>query len=123
MKHLDEFVKVKIPIKWLVVLWHFWNDQSAREAFFSRYVQFSAGYREKARDMMTYYQEFSSVHKVLESVNINPLDLNEFTVKLNEEYSAEITSDGIKVGCTTFPFDTFDKLKEAVKDFKKSKKT
>jgi hypothetical protein len=36
-------------------------------------------------------------------------------VTLNEEYDAEVTAEGITVGCQTFTFEAFDKLAEAVK--------
>lgn len=35
------------------------------------------------------------------------------TVVLNSEYTAEVTEDGIKVGCQTFPLDIVDRLVEA----------
>lgn len=35
-------------------------------------------------------------------------------VKLNEEYSAEVTKNGITVGCQTFSFEVFDELALAV---------
>lgn len=37
------------------------------------------------------------------------------TVKLNDKYTAEITPDGIKVGCTLISFKSFNKIKKAVK--------
>lgn len=39
-------------------------------------------------------------------------------VKLNEEYTAQITKDGIKVGCQTISFEAFENLVKAVKEFK-----
>jgi hypothetical protein len=34
------------------------------------------------------------------------------------DYSAEVTEDGIKVGCQTIKFDKFDELVKLVKEFK-----
>lgn len=39
-------------------------------------------------------------------------------VVLNEKYTAEITPEGIKVGCQTFSFETLKELYNAVKVFK-----
>jgi len=39
-------------------------------------------------------------------------------VGLNDELEAEITSEGIQVGCQTISFDAFNELKKAVKKFK-----
>jgi len=39
-------------------------------------------------------------------------------VRLNDKLEAEITSEGIQVGCQTISFDAFNELKKAVKKFK-----
>jgi len=39
-------------------------------------------------------------------------------VRLNDKLEAEITRDGIQVGCQTISFDAFNELKKAVKKFK-----
>lgn len=36
-------------------------------------------------------------------------------VKLNEVYTAEVSNNGIKVGCTTFPLEIVNKLVKAIK--------
>jgi len=39
-------------------------------------------------------------------------------VRLNDKLEAEITSEGIQVGCQTISFDAFNELKKAVKKLK-----
>ena len=67
MKHLDDFVKVEIPIKWLVILWHFWNDNSAQHAFFKQYTTGikKIDYRMQAEEMLTEYHNFNAVMNML----------------------------------------------------------
>ena len=43
------------------------------------------------------------------------LDSSIISVKLNEVYTAEVSNNGIKVGCTTFPLEIVNKLVEAIK--------
>ena len=39
-------------------------------------------------------------------------------VVLNAQYTAEVTEDGITVGCQEIPFEAVDKLAEAVKEIR-----
>ena len=47
-----------------------------------------------------------------------PLEPKQVVCKLTEDYHATLTPDGIKVGCQTITYDTFQALADAVKEYR-----
>ena len=41
------------------------------------------------------------------------------TVRLSDDYTAEVTPEGVKVGCQTFSFEVMDELFKAVEEVRK----
>lgn len=70
---------------------------------------------------ITYCNHLFNVDKCKEISLVEFLQMKKQRIvklKLNNDYEAVITQDGIKVGCQTFSFNKFDELVEAVKSFR-----
>ena len=52
-----------------------------------------------------YNLNFASIEELFEAMSPDPV-----TVQLNDKYKAEITRDGVTVGCQTFPLSKIDEL-------------
>jgi hypothetical protein len=52
--------------------------------------------------------DFCDIDKAIEAIKDTPI-----IVKLNDEYDAEVSKAGIKVGCQNFPLEVARKLNEA----------
>jgi hypothetical protein len=69
---------------------------------------------------------YENGHKRLETFGelINEIQKQEalvvITVKLNDEYSAEVSKTGVKVGCQTFPLEVIDELAKVKKSLTES---
>lgn len=120
--NLDKELNVNLPLKHLLMLWHFCNDQSAQEAFFNQYAKTaSTQYRIEARNLLMDFIDFETINNIMDQFDIHPdqLSLNSSVVQLNKDYTAIIDEDGIHVDCQTF---SFKKLRELWKESKKFRK-
>lgn len=126
---LNDWIKVEIPIRWLVTLWHFWNDGSASDAFFKQYKLHDVPYRNEAKKVLEADQqeEWRNVHWILYSAGIHPCEItlreDKLTVPLNPQHIATIDKHGVHVNCQTFSFERVNELNKAIKKFKKRKKS
>lgn len=57
--------------------------------------------------------------KIIDFSQIHTLFLEKMVkIKLNDEYTAEVTKNGIQVGCVKISFDIFDQISKAVAELR-----
>lgn len=59
--------------------------------------------------------EFADISKAIEALKSSP---GVIEVVLNDEYTAEVSNAGVKVGCQTFPLSVIDDLSKAKSQLK-----
>ena len=62
--------------------------------------------------------DFVDIYKLFIEHEFKKLVSPKFEVELNNEHRAEITKEGIKVGCQNFSFDKFEELYGKIQEFK-----
>lgn len=98
-RDLEVLMKLLKPYPWIVVA-PYQNDESDQPQL----QYFLAG---NAREVRTPQYLTVSLKKLF---SILLTEDKCFRVILNKEYTAELTEDGVVVGCTTFPLDKIDEL-------------
>lgn len=63
-------------------------------------------------------KEIISLSEMIEKIISAPI-IESFTMQLTNNYEAEVTKDGITVGCQEITFEKFDELSELVKQVRK----
>ena len=125
MKRTDK-VTVTISADTLVLLWHYLNgSQACQDAYRKIYSHNMPDKRlSHAYASSDQWKEVSAECQRLFS--IRRLDLEEVkfddetkSISLNDEYSAEILDDTVKVGCQEFTHEAVKKLHKAIKQSKK----
>lgn len=115
MKRTDK-VTVTISADTLVLIWHYLNGLGECQTEFRRY--YGNNMPEKRSG------QFNEVDVLCDNILGKDAIRNyvfddDKHIKLNDEYSAEIGEDTVKVGCTEFTHDAVKKLYKAIKQSKK----
>lgn len=62
--------------------------------------------------------EYARRGEIIEVTDLARILFGQNTIQLNDKYTAEITDDGVKVGCTTIPHERIIELADMIKKTK-----